>query len=72
LYVLPLLPFALLYFVLRHFGWIALDTSALAARLWRIVAAVFILIALNFIVLGIEHFWMPAAPSKRNSIEDLL
>jgi hypothetical protein len=54
-YVLPLLPFAALYVLFCRFSPLRVDTAALARRLWRIIAAVVIVIALNYLALGLER-----------------
>jgi hypothetical protein len=59
--VIPLLPAAVVYLLLRTTTSFRLSAAALSARLWRVVAGVFLLVALNYLSLWIEQQpWAPA------------
>jgi hypothetical protein len=53
--VIPLLPAGLVYLLLRTTTSFRLSAVALSARLWRVVAGVFLLVALNYLSLWIEQ-----------------
>jgi hypothetical protein len=54
-FVIPLLPAAVVYLLLRTTTSFRLSAAALSARLWRVVAGVFLLVALNYLSLWIEQ-----------------
>jgi hypothetical protein len=54
--VLPLLPFALLYFFVARMAGIKLNIGALSRRLWRVVAGVALIVGLNYLTLWIERY----------------
>jgi hypothetical protein len=54
-FVIPLLPAAMVYLLLRTTTPFRLSAAALSARLWRVVAGVFLLVALNYLSLWIEQ-----------------
>jgi len=53
--VIPLLPAGLVYLLLRTTTSFRLSAVALSARLWRVVAGVFLLVALNYLSLWVEQ-----------------
>ena len=56
--VLPLMPFALAYLLVARMAGIKLNMAALSRRLWRVVAGVVLIVALNYLTLWIErHPW---------------
>ena len=54
--ILPLLPFALLYFLVARMAGIKLNIGALSRRLWRVVAGVALIVGLNYLTLWIERY----------------
>jgi TIR domain-containing protein len=54
-FVIPLLPAAVVYLLLRTTTSFRLSGAALSARLWRVVAGICLLVALNYLSLWIEQ-----------------
>jgi len=52
---IPLLPAAVIYLILRTTTSFRLSGAALSVRLWRVVAGIGLLVALNYLSLWIEH-----------------
>jgi TIR domain len=51
----PLLPVVFFYLVLRKFAQVRLSARALSVRLWRILAGIGLLLALNYLTLWLEQ-----------------
>lgn len=55
LVLIPLSPVVLLYLILRTFAQVRLSARALSVRLWRILAGIGLLLAVNYLMLWLEQ-----------------